>query len=170
MPKCLCRNVHITLQGAKNIHVLKCSGAEMFRCRKFLLLKIPMPKIPHVETFQCWKVHLPERPQRRTVLVPKCSCDETSVPKWLLPKWLLPKCSVPKWSIGVSNYKLLRLAAASCNLKFNFFSFFELYWGNFYINKEKTEVWIPMYWVTWFSGQRLICVLSFKNRLPYFPN
>ena len=54
--------------------------------------KFPVPKIPHVEMFRCWKVHLPERPQRKTVHVPKCSHDETS-----MPKWLLPKSQVPKW-------------------------------------------------------------------------
>ena len=79
----------------RNIPVPKYSGGKNSSCRKF-----PMPKIPHVETFRCWKVHLPERPQCPTVHVPKCSRDETSV-----PKWLLPKCSVPKWSIGFQKYK-----------------------------------------------------------------
>ena len=62
-----------------------CKGSfnnYVFRCRKFLV-----PKISHVETFQCLKVHLPERLQWQTVHVLKCSCDETSVPKWFMPKW-----------------------------------------------------------------------------------
>ena len=79
----------------RNIPVPKCSGAENSSCRKF-----PVPKIPHAETFRCWNVHLPERPQCRTVHVPKCSRDETSV-----PKWLLPKCSMPKWSIGDHRFR-----------------------------------------------------------------
>ena len=74
----------------RNIPVLKCSGAKNSSCRKF-----PVLKIPHVETFQWWKVHLPKCLQRWTVHVPKCSRDETS-----MPKWLLPKGSVPKWSIS----------------------------------------------------------------------
>ena len=73
-----------------NVPVPKCSCAENSSCRKCLV-----PKSPHVETFPCWNVHLPERSQCRTVHMPKCSHDETSV-----PKWLLPECSVPKWSIG----------------------------------------------------------------------
>ena len=74
----------------QNVPVPKCSCAKNSSCRKFLV-----QKSPHVEMFLCWNVHLPERLQHRMVHVPKCSRDETSV-----PKWLLPKCSGPKWSIG----------------------------------------------------------------------
>ena len=66
--------------------VLKHPPADM--CRKFL-----MRKTPHVKTFPCWNVHLPERLQRQMVHLPKCSSDETS-----MRKWLFPKCFVPKWS------------------------------------------------------------------------
>ena len=62
------------------------------------ILSSQLEKIPHVETFRWWKVHLPERPQRQTVHVPKCSHDETSV----------PKCSMPKWSRGDSWKPLLQ--------------------------------------------------------------
>ena len=54
-----------------------------------------MRKSPHVKMFPCWNVHLPEHLQCKTVQVPKCSRDETS-----MPKWLLPKGSVRKWSLG----------------------------------------------------------------------
>ena len=71
----------------RNVTVPKCSCTKNSSCRKFL-----MSKSPHVKTFQCWSVHLPECLQCQTENVPKCSRDETSV-----PKWLLPKSQVPKW-------------------------------------------------------------------------
>ena len=69
----------------QNNHVLKCSSAKNSSCQK----------IPHAENSPCWKVHLFEHPQHQIKRVPKCSHDETFV-----PKWLLPKSDVPKWSIG----------------------------------------------------------------------
>ena len=76
--------------------------AEISLCRNFPVpksphvKKSPCQKSPHVETFPYWNVHLPERPHGRTVHMPKCSRDESSV-----PIWLFPKCPVPKWSIGI---------------------------------------------------------------------
>ena len=70
--------------------------AAIFAVTYFIWLPtISAPEIsksPHVETFPCWNVHLPECLQGQTMHVPKCSRDETSV-----PKWLLPKSQVSKW-------------------------------------------------------------------------
>ena len=79
VPKCLCQNDHIALQGAK---ISMCWNVQV-------------PKYPRGEMFWCWKVHLPERSQCQTVHVLKCSRDEASV-----QKWLFPKCSRRKWCIG----------------------------------------------------------------------
>ena len=91
VPKCLCRNVHIALQGAK---ISMCWNVQV-------------PKYPRGEMFWCWKVHLPERSQCQTVHVLKCSRDEASV-----QKWLFPKCSRPKWCIGENEtcYKTGRIS------------------------------------------------------------
>ena len=56
VPKCLCRNVHIALQGAKislcqNVPVPKIPRAKNSLCRKG-----PLPKRPRVETSICQNV------------------------------------------------------------------------------------------------------------------
>ena len=77
-------NMDISAQTFRHL----CYCAKMSMCPKFLV-----PNSPDVNMFPCWNVHLPERLQRQMVHVPKCSCDETS-----MRKWLFPKCFVPKWS------------------------------------------------------------------------
>ena len=91
VPKCLCQNDHIALQGAK---ISMCWNVQV-------------PKYPRGEMFWCWKVHLPERSQCQTVHVLKCSRDEASV-----QKWLFPKCSRRKWCIGENEtcYKTGRIS------------------------------------------------------------
>ena len=93
----LCYSAEMSMY--ENFPVSKCSRAENSSCQKVLV-----PKSPHVKIFPCWNVHLPECLHRQMVHVPKCSRDETSV-----PKWPLPKCSMPKWSIGDWNcmYELI---------------------------------------------------------------
>ena len=70
VPKCLCRNIHIALQGAKismcrNVQVPKYPCAEMFRCRKFLV-----PKIPRAENSPCRNVPVLKCPSAGTSAVP----------------------------------------------------------------------------------------------------
>ena len=81
--------------------VPKYPRVEMFLCRKFF-----MPKIPCAEKSPCRNVSVLKRPSAGTSAapngalapnLPKCSRDETSV-----PKWLLPKCSGPKWWVGLN--------------------------------------------------------------------
>ena len=61
VPKCLCQNVHIALQGAKismcrNVQVPKCSGAEISLCRN-----VQVPKILHAENSPCRKYPMSKR-------------------------------------------------------------------------------------------------------------
>ena len=76
VPKCLCRNVHIALQGAKismcrNVQVPKYPCAEMFRCRKFLV-----PKIPRAENSPCWNLPVLKSPSAGTPAAPNGACAE----------------------------------------------------------------------------------------------
>ena len=76
VPICLCRNVHISLQGAKismrqNVQVPKYPCAEMFRCRKFLV-----PKIPRAENTPCRNVPVLKSPSAETSAVPNGACAE----------------------------------------------------------------------------------------------
>ena len=69
-----CRNVHITLQGAKismcwNVQVPKYPCAEMFRCQKFL-----MPKIPCAENSPCQNVLALKSPSAGTSAAPNSAC------------------------------------------------------------------------------------------------
>ena len=78
VPKCLCQNVHIALQGAKisisqNIPVLKCSGVEKSLSRKF-----PMLKHSNVEKSICQNVRSAERSKCRNVPLMKHPCRDGS--------------------------------------------------------------------------------------------
>ena len=76
VPKCLCRNVYIALQGAKismcrNVQVPKYPCAEMFLCQKFLV-----PKIPRAEKSPCRNVPVLKHPSAGTSAAPNGACAE----------------------------------------------------------------------------------------------
>ena len=93
-PKCLSENVHIALHGAKicqcqNVYVPKYPCSKILQCHNN-----PIPKCLRTEISRCQKVSMPKQPQRQNIHVPerphsrkvpisKCSCDETSVLKYL---------------------------------------------------------------------------------------
>ena len=82
MPKCLCRNVYIDLQGVKmymiqNVHVLKYLCAEISQCSAIMSLR---QNVYGAKIYLC-----------QNVVVPKCPClkspcDEMSMPKCQGPK------------------------------------------------------------------------------------
>ena len=74
VPKCLCVNVHIALQGAKisrfrNVQVRKYPCTEMFLCQKFLV-----PKIPRAENTLCRNIPVLKSPSAGTSAAPNGTC------------------------------------------------------------------------------------------------
>jgi hypothetical protein len=96
----------------KNIHVPKCSGAEISRAHMSMV-----PKIPCAKMYPCRKVFVSKRPWRRNVHVPvllqaqnitECHGVEISLLKCLLLKYQVPKWweaflalvhAIPSWMV-----------------------------------------------------------------------
>ena len=78
VPKCLCQNIHIALQGAK------ISMCKMFRCRN---IPVPVPKIPHAKNSLCRKFPMSKRSRvemsicRNIRSAERCMCQNVPMMK-----------------------------------------------------------------------------------------